>query len=181
MSRVFVSLALAATFLVAANVRADMDMIGSNPGVNASIVDYLKIDFESAPVMYLDFNGIKWEYTLDPTPVSLDLAYLDGYGAFSTDWDYLSITGSGTFIDFLLNGEGVSIPGDNWTWAGDQTFWLVNDGIGTLESLDFWFTGYPGSFTIATFKESAVPEPATLAVFGLGLVGLSLVRTRRKK
>ena len=36
------------------------------------------------------------------------------------------------------------------------------------------------SFAIATDQEQSVPEPGTLALFGIGVVGLGLARRRRK-
>lgn len=64
---------------------------------------------------------------------------------------------------------------------------LVLDGTGTIHGAGFtdtpgtWtFTGNPGG-TNFTFSAgtSAVPEPATLALIGVGLLGVSLMRRRR--
>jgi len=97
--------------------------------------------------------------------------------------------------DFFIGIAAFSTSADNA--SGDDLFTvgandLLGNSIDTPDALSGGtvldvFTGNTGNtgsynitFTTATAASSQVPEPGTLALFGLGLVGLSLARRRRK-
>jgi PEP-CTERM motif len=94
----------------------------------------------------------------------------------------------------VFNGSGTSLTGlitdiSNSLVTGDfDTQQLLSFGLGVLGSTPLWlelrFSSnyiYTGTntpeFLIATV--SSVPEPATLGILGLGLLGLGLARHRR--
>jgi hypothetical protein len=67
---------------------------------------------------------------------------------------------------------------------GPATFGLDLPGLTastTILSTTFSFGTGPDSFVRGTPTGSNVPEPATLAIFGTALAGLSLIHRRRKK
>ncbi len=45
---------------------------------------------------------------------------------------------------------------------------------------DFETTNFTGSFTVGEINPSAVPEPASMLLFGLGLVGAGIIRRKKK-
>ena len=69
---------------------------------------------------------------------------------------------------------------------GDYSFWILNEG----EIAEGWgiakngFVSWDGTIGNVIFgggTNSSVPEPATLAIIGLGLAGLGLARRRRRR
>lgn len=100
------------------------------------------------------------------------------------DWINASISGLGVLSqDFYSN----PYPGGSQFWEGWQTmlFPFVADA-GTLTfqfraSTDKGFFSEPGidAFGIADAQQQPIPEPATLALFGIGFAGLGALRRRK--
>lgn len=77
-----------------------------------------------------------------------------------------------------LSSFGSYTIGSN-TWSADASGWGQPSG--------FWFSFSGGSlalnnkvFTVSTALQAEVPEPLTLGLFGIGLVGLGLARRRQQ-
>jgi hypothetical protein len=91
-------------------------------------------------------------------------ADFSGFSVFRLDEEDLAGLNSIT-VAFVMTGLGF-----------DTDF---NPGAGIAQG---WTGMIDGSFDVSwTSSEAAIPEPATIAVVGLGLAGLGLVRRRMKK
>ena len=83
--------------------------------------------------------------------------------------------------DFLAN-TGVTYlnPGLRGLEGGDSA---TIDGSNSKKLLVDWTASTPGDYVRVLTERSpgaAIPEPSTLAIFGLGLAGLGFMRRRRK-
>lgn len=110
-----------------------------------------------------------------------DLSGLLGEGEGIQDsWDFVIAGLSGgddVMLSFALAGE---VGADDLTiWHYDEaTSWTVFDAT------DLVVTGGSANFTVNSFSSYAVtgptevPEPSTLVLFGLAMIGLALLRRR---
>jgi hypothetical protein len=92
------------------------------------------------------------------------------------------------FADNIFYTSGLHVDDDGWTWrAGAQDYnMFLSEGIDShgnpTENLLIGFPGISGGSKKVTFTATAVapvPEPATLGLFGMGMIGLGLMRRRK--
>jgi hypothetical protein len=113
-----------------------------------------------------------------------------GYG--NTTGSFLSImgaSGTGTFSDtsFSMPGQLFTAGGVTFTWTSvsksyDGATWgAVFDGTATAQGYDAtkMKLTFSSQSNGSSWSAETIPVPGTIALLGLGLAGLGLIRTRR--
>lgn len=172
-------------------------LIGAIVGLFAVSAQAMQITDVNNPYVFLnegESHTITHDLSDDGVPSSylvtsgtLELGFSDGEVVGDLAWDIASLSGNGLSGTFTVDGTHL--------WGYDiQAFNIGAGGLSdlntdgkiqvTLTAIDtHWLKGHNDfwwktSKLIANVTPNQVSEPATLALFGLGLMGL--VMTRRK-
>jgi hypothetical protein len=101
----------------------------------------------------------------------------------------MGASGTGTFSDtsFSMPGQLFTAGGVTFTWTSvsksyDGATWgAVFDGTATAQGYDAtkMKLTFSSQSTGSSWSAETIPVPGTIALLGLGLAGLGLIRTRR--
>jgi PEP-CTERM motif len=111
------------------------------------------------------FSGHALDYNLDNQPTISQLT--NGFASFQYGVGYAIYTNTAglTSLSFTLTDSGGLTANDFENFVSE----IVNPNIGPFGT---------AGFVVASPSTSAVPEPATFAILGMGLLGLDIVRKR---
>lgn len=118
--------------------------------------------------------------TTDGGVYGVSFNYRDGVpGATGQPFDFLVTFGDGSKTDYTVPASGQVLPGGFAT----DFFGITSDQ--EIASIYFGIDGSPSSSTVFALDNltiaaaQSVPEPISMAVFGVGLAGLAAVRRRK--
>ena len=189
---------LAVTFLLGTNVHADIVFSYQQDDPEIADLDWVQVSLgykdhwqtgKDNPITLL--GGDAGEVVFSTTLADLgftSLSYIRINGFFQDLQNYYLLNGIAvtTSLDDINDGNLITEAGIAYLGTG---YVIVPEGGDTLSELFIRLTmGEPmGNFpyweytvTFYGSNETTVPEPATLAIIGVGLVGLGLARRRRK-
>ncbi len=172
------------------NYRLGDIFVGKNGGnpyqyaidVRSSITNYsLQKVNESGSTGFYNTNGswsyiqnVNGSYYKDLTVRNAAGAHEIGSGSTQAGSIEFSKTFDKSFVETGFTGPG---NGDTWVWE----FKINRSLFGNFQTLDFHVGDGCGNDWMNTrYAAQAVPEPATLYLFGMGLLGAGIFRRRNK-
>jgi len=134
--------------------------------------------------LYYDYPSLGSAFSTDPFTVPatvITLTYgpdlVNDIGGSSIDITFGNVGYS--FAGASFNGEDFNFPGTTITVTGYSSNFTGDWGAGPHDVWVNWQGLTPDSSSYVTIDVAAAPEPASMALLGVGLAGLGLIRRKR--
>ncbi|ELX10129.1 hypothetical protein containing cohesin domain [Janthinobacterium sp. HH01] len=108
-----------------------------------------------------------------------------GTGGGATDFGVVDLSGTPGLVSYVYGAKFGAVPGESGSGSlAHLSFKVIGAGTSTLSFSDVGFFNFAGSdiapqYGALTLVTTAVPEPETYLMMGVGLIGLAALRRRR--
>lgn len=108
-----------------------------------------------------------------------------GTGGGATDFGVVDLNGTPGLVSYVYGAKFGAVPGESGGGSlAHLSFKVIGAGTSTLSFSDVGFFNFAGSditpqYGALTLVTTAVPEPETYLMMGVGLIGLAALRRRR--
>lgn len=123
-------------------------------------------------------GGNAVEFSTASGGTSITFAFAMPIHAFGIDVFDLATVGTTTFTVALSNGGSMNYIFPD-TPSGNQRFFGAIDTMAAFTSVTLTNSDQGDFVELDNVKYGKIPEPGTLALFGLGLIGLGIARRRK--
>lgn len=182
-TRPLVALASAAALTLALPASAATNLVSNGGFEEGWLSDW------SGTVLDNPFSGV--ECVSGTAAAGACQAFLATYGSTDTlSQDLATSAGQRYIVSFTFTSDGsapasfaASFGGQMLYFAsglaaGTQVLSFTTTAVSSSSALTFSFNNDPGYYTLDAVSVTAVPEPATAALMGLGMLGLAAWRRR---
>ncbi|OEZ63360.1 MULTISPECIES: cohesin domain-containing protein [unclassified Duganella] len=177
---------LAAAFAAPSAYAADPSLsIVATPstGVVGSTID---LDIRIADVT--DLYSYNFSLLFNPAYLQVTGASEGGFlgtGGGATDFGVVDLNGTPGLVSYVYGAKFGAVPGESGGGSlAHLSFKVIGAGTSTLNFSDVGFFNFAGNdiapqYGALTLVTTAVPEPETYLMMGVGLIGLAALRRRR--